>query len=199
MSIYDIGSGGYQGSWYVNPNTRTLTSDRKNTAVKDRDTFSCMQRLLNPVEDMVHALWTPIRLSNQTSVNRYSNSADNPYAERAFYAVGSRAPQEVKRAWMDAARETCANGLGIGANGMMTHISQMMVQRLKKSLADRGADENDILGNSASSALHAASQALYDLEHPLSGDNEKSLEVQYYRMKEKAFYQAFIRNLETLF
>lgn len=39
--------GADQGSWYVNPNTRTLTSNRKNTKIKDRDNFGCMQRLLN--------------------------------------------------------------------------------------------------------------------------------------------------------
>lgn len=120
------------------------------------------------------------------------------YAEIAFYSVGSRAPQEVKKAWMDAARETGANGLGIGANGMMTHISQMMVQRLKRNLTGRGSDADDILGNSVSSALQAAKEALYDLENPLSRNNENSLEVQYYRRRERAFYQAFIRNLEGL-
>ena len=46
----------YQGSWYVNPNTRTLTSDRKNTSIKDRDAFSCMQHLLHPVEDMARVV-----------------------------------------------------------------------------------------------------------------------------------------------
>lgn len=120
------------------------------------------------------------------------------YAEKAFYSVGSRAPREVKQAWMDAARETGANGLGIGANGMMTHISQMMVQRLKRNLTGRDSDADDILGNSVSSALRAANEALYDLENPRSRDNEKSLEVQYYRRRERAFYQAFIRNLEEL-
>ena len=62
--------GANQGSWYVNPNTRTLTSNRKNTEIKDQDHFGCMQRLLNPVEDMVKAIWTPIKLADRTTVNR---------------------------------------------------------------------------------------------------------------------------------
>lgn len=62
--------GANQGSWYVNPNTRTLTSNRKNTKIKDRDNFGCMRRLLNPVEDMAKALWTPIKLADRTTVNR---------------------------------------------------------------------------------------------------------------------------------
>ena len=56
------------------------------------------------------------------------------YDERAFDMVGPNAPQSVKDAWMKAAQEVNANGLGIRENGMMTHISQMMVQRLGKVL-----------------------------------------------------------------
>lgn len=121
------------------------------------------------------------------------------YAEKAFMSVGSKAPEEVKKAWMEAARETDSNGLGIGSNGMMTHISQMMVQRLKKNWLNNGAgDPNDILGNSVSSALQAARTALYDLENPLVPENTKSIEVQRCRLKEKEFYQAFIEKLEKL-
>jgi hypothetical protein len=48
--------------------------------------------------------------------------------EKAFEMVGPNAPQEVKDAWMEAAKEVNANGMGIRGNGMMSHISQMMVQ-----------------------------------------------------------------------
>ncbi len=62
--------------------------------------------------------------------------------EKAFEMVGRGAPQEVKDAWMDAAKEVNANGMGIRGNGMMSHISQMMVQRLNKQL--KGETENFI-------------------------------------------------------
>ena len=72
--------------------------------------------------------------------------------EIAFEMVGRDAPQEVKAAWMDAAKEVNANGMGIRGNGMMSHISQMMVQRLNKQL--KGETENfDILGNTVESAI----------------------------------------------
>ncbi len=67
--------GANQGSRYVNPNNRTLTSNRKNTEIKDQDNFGCMQHLLNPVEDMVKALRTPIKLADQTTVSRAANMA----------------------------------------------------------------------------------------------------------------------------
>lgn len=121
------------------------------------------------------------------------------YAERAFMSVGSKAPEEVKKAWMEAARETGLSGPGTGSDGMMTHISQMMVQRLKKNWLNGGAgDPDDILGSSVFSALQAARTALYDLENPLVPENARSMEVQRCRLKEKAFYQAFIEKLEKL-
>jgi len=118
------------------------------------------------------------------------------YDERAFDMVGPNAPQSVKDAWMKAAQEVNANGLGIRENGMMTHISQMMVQRLGKVL--KGETENtDILGNSVESAIRATKQALYDLEHPIAY-TPKSIEVQQARIKEREFYNAFLEKLEQL-
>ena len=45
------------------------------------------------------------------------------YDEKAFDMVGPNAPLDVKNAWMEAAKEVNANGLGIKSNGQMTHIS----------------------------------------------------------------------------
>ena len=65
--------------------------------------------------------------------------------EKAFEMVGPNAPQEVKDAWMEAAKEVNANGMGIRGNGMMSHISQMMVQRLNKQLKGETAWSNPVL------------------------------------------------------
>ena len=118
------------------------------------------------------------------------------YDEKAFEMVGRGAPQEVKDAWMDAAKEVNANGMGVRGNGMMSHISQMMVQRLNKQL--KGETENfGILGSTVESAIQAAKQALYDLEHPLAY-TPRSIEVQQARIKEGEFYRAFLEKLEQL-
>ena len=64
-------------SWYVNPNTRQVTSNIKNAAIKDREAFNgSMQNLLNPVEDLVQVLKTPIKLAERSSLNRQGNSVD---------------------------------------------------------------------------------------------------------------------------
>ncbi len=118
------------------------------------------------------------------------------YDEKAFGMVGPNAPQEVEDAWMDAAKEVNANGLGIRGNGMMSHISQMMVQRFNKML--RGETENiDILGNTVESAIRATEQALYDLDHPLA-PAYRSIEVEQARIREREFYVAFLEKLERL-
>lgn len=73
-------------SYYINPNNRALTSNIKNTEIKDREAFKeCMQKPLRPVEDLVSVLKTPINLADATSVNRQVNSVT--IAEGARIAV----------------------------------------------------------------------------------------------------------------
>lgn len=130
------------------------------------------------------------------NVNRYMPEAD--FDEKAFDMIGPNAPQDVKDAWLDAAKEVNANGLGIKGNGMLSHISQMMVQRLNKQLRGEGdVDSLDILGNTAESAIQATKQALYNLDHPVVY-TPKSIEVQQACIKEREFYVAFLERLERL-
>ena len=73
-------------TWYINPNNRALTSNIKNTEIKDREAFKeCMQKPLRPIEDLVSVLKTPINLADATSVNRQVNSVT--IAEGARIAV----------------------------------------------------------------------------------------------------------------
>ncbi len=132
----------------------------------------------------------------ETVAERIEQDKKTDYDEKAFEMVGPNAPQEVKNAWMDAAKEVNANGMGIRGNGMMSHISQMMVQRLNKQL--KGETENfDILGSTVESAIQATKEALYDLEHPRVY-TPRSIEVQQARIKEGEFYRAFLEKLEQL-
>jgi len=118
------------------------------------------------------------------------------YDEKAFEMVGPHAPFKVKEAWMEAAKEVNANGAGIGKNGMMSHISQMMVQRCNKMLRGE-TDYSDILGSSVESAIRAAEKALYDLDHPFA-PAYRSIEAEQARIKEREFYVAFLEKLKQL-
>ncbi|MCI8635834.1 MAG: hypothetical protein HFJ05_09625 [Eubacterium sp.] len=118
------------------------------------------------------------------------------YDEKAFEMVGPHAPQEVKDAWMEAAKEVYANGAGLKKNGMMSHISQMMVQRCNKMLRGE-TDYSDVLGSTVGSAIRATKQALYDLDHPLA-PAYRSIEAEQARIKEREFYVSFLEKLERL-
>lgn len=131
----------------------------------------------------------------QTAQNKVEQEKTD-YDERAFESIGPNAPKEVKQAWMDAAKEAGVNGLGMQKNGMLSHISQMMVERVERVWNGSG-DPDDILGSTAASAIRAAKQALYDLDHPLAY-TPKSVEIQQAQMKEREFYHAFITKLEQL-
>ena len=118
--------------------------------------------------------------------------------EKAFEQIAPNAPEEVKNAWIEAAKETGANGLGIKGNGMFSHISQMMVQRLNMMLKGEGNAENiDVLGSTTESAILATKQVLYNLEHPVVY-TPKSIEVQQACIKEREFYITFLEKLENL-
>lgn len=130
------------------------------------------------------------------NTNRYRPEAD--FDEEAFAMIGSNAPQNVKDAWMEAAKEVNANGLGIKRNGILSHLSQMMVQRLNKQLKGEGDLDNlDVLGNTKESVIRATKQALYNLDHPVVY-TPKSIEAQQACIKEREFYVAFLEKLEKL-
>lgn len=65
-------------SSYINPNTGALTSDYKNTVIKDKEAYNELmsQHLLNPVENLAQVLKTPIKLAKSASFSRLNNSVN---------------------------------------------------------------------------------------------------------------------------
>ena len=117
--------------------------------------------------------------------------------EKAFEYIAPNAPESVKQAWIEAAKEMGANGFGLLPNGMLSHISQLMVQSGIAWLKGE-TNFNDVLGNSVASAISSAQKALYDLDNPLEPNATRSIEVQQARNKEREFYIAFLEKLENL-
>lgn len=150
------------------------------------------------MQDNIPQFSTECSAQKNENINSYMAGVD--FDEKAFDMIGTNAPQDVKDAWMETAKEVNANGVEIKKNRMLSHISQMMVQRLNKQLKGDGDVDNnniDILGNTIESAIQATSQALYDLDHPREYVL-KSIEVQQACMKEREFYVAFLEKLEKL-
>ena len=119
------------------------------------------------------------------------------YDEVAFENVGLNAPRSVKDAWMEAATETGANGLGITSNGQY-HTEMLTQQIIAWYNGGKEGRAYDVLGSSVESAIQAAQQALYNFDHPLEPNKVMSIEERQYHMKERQFYVAFLEKLQQL-
>lgn len=177
-----------ESTYFVNPNRQAVKNNINNTQNYDKTTVN--KKSNAPQFSAEQAI------KENENGNRYMPDVD--FDEKAFAMVGPNAPQDVKDAWMEAAKEVKANGVGLKENGMLSHISQMMVLRLNKQLKGEGdVDSLDILGSTTESAIRATKQALYHLDHTLEYV-PKSIEVQQACMKEREFYVAFLERLENL-
>lgn len=111
---------------------------------------------------------------------------------------GSRAPDEVKKAWMEAEEETGVHitkcGLCITPDGKHSCMTTMGVQIALK-WAKGELDQADLMGSSVESAINTVNTWIYDLDHPLAGQPAKSIDEQRMIMQERAFYEAFLEKL----
>lgn len=101
-------------------------------------------------------------------------------------------PAGVREAWEAAGQETGIDGLGMDEEGKVTHITQIMVERLLGS----HEDYSTILGKTIESAYAFANDAIEGLEYELfrsgsvlknRGNKEQELE----------FYKAFMKHLSA--
>ena len=138
--------------------------------------------------------------SNITDSHLKELNADEKVHKRAVETVdiiGRNAPEAVKQAWIDAADQTGTNGVFVTVDGKHFHLPQMLVEQLNRTFWG-GGPPNDILGNTVESAISAAKKAIYDIDNPLPGQPERSVEVKKEVEKERDFYLAFIERLERL-
>ena len=132
-----------------------------------------------------------------TIAEKAATASERDCDEVAFENVELNAPRSVKDAWMDAAKETGANGLGLTSNGQ--YHTEMLTQHIIAWY--NGGKEGrayDVLGSSVESAIQAAQQALYNFDHPLEPNKVMSIEERQYHMKERQFYVAFLEKLQQL-
>ena len=150
---------------------------------------------------------TPYTNANTTKATETTSFADTiaekaeiakiHWDELAFEHAGPNAPQSVKDAWMEAAKETGANGLGMTSNGQWP--TEMRTQQVVAWY--NGGKEGrpyDVLGSSVTSAIQATRKALYSFDHPLAPNSSMSIEERQYHMKERQFYVAFLEKLNKL-
>lgn len=112
-----------------------------------------------------------------------------------FSRFAPNAPEEVKKAFREAAEET--GYYEYSGREKMNHISQIHVRQVENR--QNGVENHmDVFGGSVATALQVARQMLYDMENPLIPDNQHSEEVIKYREQEKEFYRSFTKKMETL-
>lgn len=128
-----------------------------------------------------------------TEANGSTKKTARQYREQAFEQIAPNAPQKVRQAWLDAADVAGVDGMGVSNSGKLSHISQLMVRRMEKGY--RGNGVCDLLGNSVQSAVRAAEDALDALERSLDVDRGRRAEQIENKMKEKLFYQEFLKRL----
>ena len=85
------------------------------------------------------------------------------------------------------------NNPGQKENGMMTHITQLDIQRFMQW--NKGIYDTDVLGSTVESARSAVESALYALENPLSLSADISDEARAAKQKEREFYEEFLKLL----
>ena len=137
--------------------------------------------------------------------SRKSVEAEEEVVQEKFSAVldhiGSQAPDEVKQAWMEAQKETggffTVCGLWISNDGKECHITKMMVDRFVRWFKG-DVNQDDMLGNSAQSAMSAVEKWIYDLDHPLAGQSARSIEERRLIEIERKFYESFLDKLMRL-
>lgn len=131
-----------------------------------------------------------------TGKDAQGNQSIRQYREKVFDQIAANAPKRVKQAWLDAADVVGTDGMGISNSGKLDHISQLMVRMVERG--NRGESTSNLLGNSVQSAMRAANEALYALEHSRDSYQGRTAEQIENRMKEKMFYQEFIKRLQAL-
>lgn len=109
-----------------------------------------------------------------------------------FSRFATNAPDEVRQAFMDAAKET-----GYYEGERMDYISQVLVHQVENR-QNGVSNYTDVFGSTIASALQVAREILYDLENPLMPISQRGENVAKYVEQEKEFYKVFIEKLENI-
>lgn len=154
-------------SWYVNPNIRQVTSNIKNTAIKDSEAKAAYEML--------------------KANNRTYTFADERTRNQIDYISGyylEHTTETLKAAWQKTLEETGVNPFPQGFSSTLSHLA------MEQDFATGGND--DIFGDDLESNIAAAKKIMERLENPLSVVSEKNAE---FVADEKTFYVALLNNL----
>ena len=174
-------------SSYINPNTRGLTSNYKNTAIKDKETYNeaMSQHLLNPVEDLVQVLKTPIKLAKSSSLSRQNNSVNIAEGQRIRVNGGH-------------VLTVTAHGVEVsGGDNPYDTQSYVKAQRMADALASMLRNAGGTMTTVAHSKEEYAryTEEITDVMSYLGVDTSKDFTVKQYKaLKEKGWLSGIMQN-----
>lgn len=140
--------------------------------------------------DYSSAEWEAQRKKNLAISKLQQTDADMAALER----VAPNASDDVKKAWLDAARQTHFNGLGYSQDGTGSAATRLYadLNESAKMTDNSIAGVQDLLGGTVDSAIDAVSFAKED---SINMKNSSSTAL---RKREVEFYDAFLSNLDGL-
>ena len=77
--------------------------------------MACRMKLDRHKQNNIPQFSTECAVQENENINPYMAEAD--FDEKAFDMIGPNTPRDVKDAWMEAAKDVNANGMGIKKNG----------------------------------------------------------------------------------
>lgn len=138
-------------------------------------------------------------------VNQKSAEADNAVKghdpSRVLDSLAKHAPEEVKQAFLEAEKETggflTVFGLWISSDGKQSHMTQMGVDYIIRQYQGE-SNPTDLFGTSVGSAISAAKKWIYNIDHPLAGQQAGNAQERKLLAMERAFYVSFLEKLGKL-
>lgn len=130
--------------------------------------------------------------TKQCQINE--NREDSGHIIEWYEKLFENTAEGVEKAWNDAKRKVGADGSGFAADGKLTHITQIVVDRLM----GKSEDLKDILGDTVESAYHYAKYAYEKIGEELLVGNKPNKEAEELTRQEQEFYKEFINNLEAI-
>ena len=137
--------------------------------------------------DYTQAEWDAQRAKNNAIGKLQKVDPDVAALER----VAPNASEEVKSAWIDAAKETGYNGMGYGGSGATRLFADLAESARMTDNSIAGVQ--DLLGGTVESAIDAISSASYDRAH-IDSDSADPENLR----KEQEFYDSFLEKLNGL-
>ena len=120
---------------------------------------------------------------------------------RVLDSLAKHAPEEVRQAFLEAEKETggfmTVFGLWISSDGKQSHMTQMGVDYIIRQYQGE-SNPTDLFGTTVGSAISAAKKWIYNIDHPLAGQQAGSAQERKLLAMERAFYVSFLDKLGKL-